>query len=570
MLVLGLSLAWLAGVFLGSVAPYLPIVALLFFAALLASGAVRWRGRRKVLLGCLALCVLTLGFLRYQDHDQRLGQDPLADVRDSGTVRVRGVVVQEPEEDDIAARWVFRVTALQLTDALDWEARAGLIQVYSRWLPRVRYGDELQLEGKLQTPPRFDRFDYREYLARQGVHIVLRYPHARLLGPRQDSSAQAALAGLRRQLADRLRDALPEPQSALAQGVLLSIRSGIPETVKEEFRRTATTHILAISGHNLSVIAGILVGWGTWLFGRRRLGYFLSVLLVIWFYAALVGFVPSVVRAAIMASLVILAGSLGRQSFAPLALTFAAAVMTVADPFLLWDIGFQLSFLAMVGIVSMVPLLQNIAGRLLRSRPPLPGPIVALGRFAGPAVAATSGATLATLPVLALNFQMVPFAALPATLFALPALPFILLPAFATALLGFLSPVLAAIPAAVTWVASSYMLQVVHWWALVPVASIQVPPAHPFWGWGYLGLLAIALWLGYRWRGMPAHEEAVPRRSLGLREWLSGAATRSGWLLSAVVVLVLAANAAAWALALQGGKTSCASESSMSSKETQF
>ena len=542
MLITGFSVAWLLGVCAGSLLSFplpsaflLPVPILLLAAAGLSF--LRGRSQGRVLLPLLALSVAVLGMARFESHAQSLAFDALADLRDAGVVGVRGVVASEPDVGDVTARWAFQVTAVRPRDGQDWEPRGGLVQVYSRWVSEVSYGDELLLEGVLQAPPELERFDYQEYLVRQGIHSIMRYPKIQASGTGKGNKALEVVYALRTRLAASLQRALPEPQSSLAQGILLGMRGGIPEAVKEEFRRTGTTHILAISGHNLSVVAMLLAGSGIWLFGRRHWAYLAGMLLALWGYAVLVGLAPSVMRAAIMTSFVLVGGYAGRQSFAPLALFFAAALMTAFDPYVLWDIGFQLSFLAMAGIIFCVPLVEDAAGRLLQPWLPLPGPLEYPGRFVGTGMAATLGATAATLPVLALNFQYVPLAAIPATLFALPALPGILVGAFATAvlgLLGFLAPVLTLVPAGVTWLMSSYMMQAVHWWAQVPGASLQLPEMGAPWGWAYLALLAIILLAWDRW----------------LRRADTPTATKWARCAQGLVLLLVAANVAVWALVM--------------------
>ncbi|MBI2886660.1 MAG: ComEC/Rec2 family competence protein [Chloroflexi bacterium] len=498
MLLTALCLAWLAGIAVGltSAAPDAAWASLVGLAALLVATT---RSRPRVAGGCLLAVALALGAFRAQAHQQTLAVDPLEGLRGQGVVRLRGLVAREPEVGDVTARWAFQVAAARSPGAQGWQDQAGLVLVYSRWLPPVRYGQELELRGKLEAPPRLDNFAYDEYLARQGIRAVMRYPAVSVLAEDRGNPAVAQALALRGRLAESLQRALPEPQGALAQGILLGLRGAIPRGIEEDFRRTATTHILAISGHNLSVVAGLLAAAGAWLLGRRHRAYFIAMLLALWGYAALTGLAPSVVRAAIMASMVLAAGLAGRQPFAPSALLLAAGVMTLVDPGLLRDIGFQLSFGAMAGILFASPLLAPLGSRLLAERTPAPWVVETLGRYVGPAVAALMGASLTTVPIQAFHFQSVPLMALPATLFALPALPGVLLGAFATAVVGLLAPPLATVPAAVTWAFGSYMLGVVHWWAQAPAASVSTPATPAFLAWAYGVFLAGALWAGHRW-----------------------------------------------------------------------
>ena len=140
-------------------------------------------------------------------------------------------------------------------------------------------------------------------------------------------------------------------QAALAQGMLLGIRSNIPDDLKTAFSITGTTHILAISGLNIGIVAGIMLSFGLLLFGRRHYIYIWLALGVIWVYAVLTGLEAPVVRSVIMASIFLSAELLGRQRNAITALTFAAAVMTACDPQVILTASFQMSFSAMCGLV---------------------------------------------------------------------------------------------------------------------------------------------------------------------------------------------------------------------------
>ena len=161
---------------------------------------------------------------------------------------------------------------------------------------------------------------------------------------------------------------LPEPQASLAQGIVLGIRGNIPQSLNNDFARSGTAHLLAISGINLGIMAGILLSIGIWLFGRRHYLYVWLALGIVWFYAAITGMNPPVVRGAIMASLFLVAELLGRQRSAIVALTLAAAVMVGVSPYILGDASFQLSFLAMAGLIFLSPVFRNLGRRQSRRR----------------------------------------------------------------------------------------------------------------------------------------------------------------------------------------------------------
>ncbi len=497
-----LSLAWVAGVGAGL---WYPAPRALAITALCALPIVFFARRRfsaaTIIYACLI--VVLLGSVRHQTHRATLVDDPFAGVSGQQVVQLAGIVSEAPQVSDTTARWRMDVRAFRTAADQEWQVWSGKLLVYTRWTEPLRYGDEVQVEGKLQAPARFNGFDYAEYLLHQDIHRIVRYPQVAVVASDKGNPVMAALLGVRTKLAVGLQRALPEPQSALSQGILLGIRSSIPKSVADDFQRTATTHILAISGQNLSVVAILLALGGTRLFGRGHWAFLVGLLLAVWTYTVLVGFSPSVVRSAIMASFGFVAAFSGRRMDIVQGLAMSAALMTLIDPLVLLDLGFQLSFLSLTGIVAIVPLLGRLGERF-----PVPEtlhPVVrAVFVYVGVALTATLGATLATLPVQAINFHTVPFTAVPTTLFAIPVLPVILLGSLPVAVVGMVFPPLAAILAAPVWLSSTYMLNVVHWWAQVPGANLTVPRVHPVWGFVYLAALFTLVWAAYRWLERPS------------------------------------------------------------------
>jgi len=149
---------------------------------------------------------------------------------------------------------------------------------------------------------------------------------------------------------------------------VLGIRGNIPSEVQDAFSQTGTAHLLAISGLHLGIVAGLMLAIGIRLFGRRYYFYVWLALITIWLYALLSGMHPPVIRGAIMASIFLTAELLGRQRSAFTALAFAAAVMVVMNPQILFMASFQMSFLAMAGIIAIFPRLQSWSNNILAAR----------------------------------------------------------------------------------------------------------------------------------------------------------------------------------------------------------
>jgi len=278
------------------------------------------------------------------------------------------------------------------------------------------------------------------------------------------------LFGLRNRLAESLNSALPEPQSSLAQALLLGIRSHIPDSLMKAFRDTGTAHILAISGLNVAILGGIVLNSTAWLFGRQRPTYILIAFGITWFYALLTGMQPPVIRSAIMFSLLLAALWLGRPQSALTPLALAAAIMVGISPLVLWDVSFQLSFVAVAGLILLFPAFQRWGRKVMA------GEKEALTSVANPIIdslAVTLAATIATLPLIAYYFGYVSLVALPANFLALLALPGAIILALLIALLGLFAPALSSVIGWVDWLFLSCIIKVVEGFGALPFAKYQ-------------------------------------------------------------------------------------------------
>lgn len=281
-------------------------------------------------------------------------------------------------------KWVFRVmTVVPLEVALvpERESRGPLarlpltgerIIVYAQDTVRPRYGQEYVLTGKLQQPKNNSEFDYISYLAKDEMYTQMSFPdYAVPASPLHLSKGtrfwillNRSMRSIRDTLADSLQQAVPTPESGYLAGILFGLKSDISPALTDAFSRTGTSHIMAISGYNITIIATALAA-GLAFLGRRR-AYILTVVGILAF-TLMVGAGPSVVRAAVMGVLALTAVQWGRQQSSLAAILFAATGMTAYNPlWLRWDVGFQLSFLALIGIIYLEPLLRPFMVRILR------------------------------------------------------------------------------------------------------------------------------------------------------------------------------------------------------------
>jgi competence protein ComEC len=491
-----LSAAWVTGIYLGSkIALPWGIV----FIGFLPLCLIPFLSQYKKHLFLVGFCLFALlcGCIRFQTSLPVINEQHLQFYNDKGTAEIEGMVCTEPETGNTTSTLQLSASEIQIDDTKKEISGKALIRV-----PRYQeyhYGDILKVSGNLETPPQFDDFDYKGYLARQGILSIINYPKIEILDTGKGFKPLAWIYSLRNRLSQSLSLALPEPQASLAQGILLGLRGNIPYSLQEAFSRTGTAHLLAISGLHLSIIIGIFLSAGIWLFDRRYSIYIWLAFLAIWLYALVTGMRPPVVRGAIMGSMFLIAEYLGRQRSASTALAFAAAVMIGIEPQVLWDASFQLSFLAMAGLIFISPYLQAWGRKGITAAVGKEETVASLGNFVADSFAVTLAAILAAWPLIVYYFDVVSFVGLPATFFALLALPGIIITSALVAGAGLLAPFLAQALGWIAWLFLSYFILVVQAFDALPFSSARLSSIHIWQIWIYYAfLVAIMAAINYR------------------------------------------------------------------------
>lgn len=266
---------------------------------------------------------------------------------------------------------------------------AGRILANLPLYPAVEYGDVIELKGIIKDLP---DDGYGRYLAKERLSGTIDFPELKIIDRGQGNFLKAALFSFRNNIISRFQKFLPGPQAAFLSGLTLGERGEFSDSFKESLKRSGTTHLVALSGYNITVLATAVLAIFLNFF-RRRISLILASLAIIGF-VIMTGAEASVVRAGIMGLLVILAQQSGRIYNFRNATALVALVMVLANPkILVFDVGFQLSFLALIGIVYLKPLFFNrIVGQeksFLNWR----------DNFQ-----TTTSAQLAVLPILLLNF----------------------------------------------------------------------------------------------------------------------------------------------------------------------
>lgn len=484
-----LSLAWISGIFFGSLTHLNIWLAIAGLFPLPAVGIFP-KHRKPLFLLAGGIILFIAGNLYFRLHAPDNDAQHLLFYNDQAPVKIEASVIRDPEWSDKTIQLL--VSASIVNETKDVSGRAIIIIPRAAVDYAYAYGDRLSINGQLETPPSFDGFDYGRYLAGQGIYSVMYSPEIKLLDTGGGFKPLALVYQLRNKLSQSLSRTLPEPQASLAQGIILGQRSGIPAEIKIEFNNTGTTHLLAISGVNLTIMAGVLVSLGIALFGRRHQIYAWLAIVSIWLYALLTGFQPPVVRAAIMATVFLVTELLGRQRSAVIALVLSVTLMLSISPRIFFDASFQLSVMAMVGLMFVAPPLQSAGKRAIEGALP-----AEISRFCVPiadSLLVSLGSIIAVWPLIAVYFGIVSWVGPVATLFAATVMPAIIITGSLCAFLGVVWLPLALAAAWFVWLLLSYVLLVIKIADYVPFSQVRnfsLP-----WIFAYyfvLGLVIIAL-----------------------------------------------------------------------------
>jgi len=459
-----LTCAWLLGIYIGSLCvfagPLWPAASIVLLLAALAL-----HRRPHALRPFLFLLALALGGCRFLAAFPRLTPGELAQLNDTGTVVLRGLVVNDPVARDRTADLVLAVRHRQAGQV--WEPASGLALVRVPSFYGYRYGDLIQVSGDLETPSNSGSFSYRAYLARQGIHSLMPYPRISLIVHDQGRRWLSLLCALARRTREVISAILPEPQAALLSGILVGSDEGIPQALMDQFRATGTAHIIAISGFNITLICAALVR----IFSRLLQRYVALVVAVVAIaaYSVLVGAEPPVLRAATMGGLSALALLVGRRDDALTSLFAAALLLTLWQPFLLWEVSAQLSFMASLGLIVYGERLQAGCQSIIHRLTSLET-AMAVTTLLRDALLSTLAATITSLPLMILYFGFVSPLSLLANLLILPLQPAVMYIGATCAMTGLLWLPLGRIVGALGWLPLTYTIRVVE--ALAPAARM--------------------------------------------------------------------------------------------------
>jgi competence protein ComEC len=394
--------------------------------------------------------------------------------------------------------------------------------------PTIEPGMEVTVAGTVRPPPNDD--PYGDFLRRTGVSGTLR---ARSLELRPTPvEPTGILERLRRGAGAALEVAIPEPEAGLASGIVVGLRDRVDRDLAADFTTVGASHIVAISGWNIAIVAASVAALGGGLARRRRAVLTATAIIV---YVAFAGASASVVRAAVMAGVVLVARETGRAGRAAAALGWAAAMLLLLDPHLVSDAGFQLSSLATAGILAWATPLGGWLSAAARGR--LPGWLTECLAVSLAAQAATLPVVLVTFGRLAIISPIVNLAVVPLVAPAMAASAVALLGGVATMLGG--PAILATLLGLPAWFLLSVMVGLVQATAGLPFASATLEPPWNVAGGIMAAALPAVVLAARRWGWIRRATPASPAAPVGPASFRRTASPRRGPARIAVAALAM-------------------------------
>ncbi len=403
---------------------------------------------RAVILLTLFIFSFGLGILRYEIKEIRSEENNLS-AQLGEKVTLTGVIIDEPKVRD---------ETVQLTIT-------GHILVSTGLFPEFKYGDLIEVQGKLEKPENFEtengqEFDYVNYLAKDDIYYQISFAQAKIISENNGSFIRSKLFAFKNAFLSKINLLIKEPESALLGGLILGAKNSLGQEWQDNFRLAGVSHIVALSGYNITIVAlGIMFLLSflprIWAMSFGAVGIF--------FFAIMTGGSATVLRASIMALLVLLAKGTGRKYDISRALLLAGVFMLIQNPkILVFDLSFQLSFLATLALILISPLIENKVTFITEKH------------HLREVVTATIATQIFVLPFILYKMGTLSIFALPANILILPLIPTIMLFGFITGLLGFISVALALPVAFFTSLLLSYMLKVIYLFSHLPLSAVSL------------------------------------------------------------------------------------------------
>jgi competence protein ComEC len=401
-------------------------------------------------------------------------------------IEFRGYIDSESRPQGQSQQYVFKVKYIIFPKYVI--ATDEKILVTDTISPARSYGEDLIIVGKPQMPSGINSAGYANYLKTQDVVGTIAFPKIS-----KDTKSRVSfregiairiyerIYSVKKSFESAISKSLPEPNASFVNGILLGSRQSIPDDLKNDFNKTSTTHILAISGYNIAIVSTYLLALLV-IFIRRRWAFWIAVFGIVVF-TILTGASASVVRAAIMGILLSFANGYGRLYDQKISISLAALIMILLNPFVLTlDIGFQFSFLSVLGIAYLYPILKEKFSKIK-------GP-----EMIKETLLMTLSAQIYVLPLAIYYFNNFSLVSLPVNVLILPFVPFAMALGFLIGISGIFLPLLGKLIGLFAWALTAYQIWIVKFFASLKYSNLIIVPNL----WAIIGvyliIIGITIW----------------------------------------------------------------------------
>jgi len=445
-LFLFLCVAFLIGVGASSFLPIFNYFLYLFVAIFISLFIVR--KKTKFIVFFLCLMVFVFGVWRYQSFKLKTENNQLVEYVNQ-EVSFIGIVGERPEPGQSTTKLEVNIKDLN-----------SKVLITTWKYPEYCYGDRLKIKGVLESPTPFNGFDYKSYLAKDGIYAIMYQPQIELIEKNRGSFIKEKLIFFKEKLKNSINLIMPAPQSGLLEALFFGDEENIPKEWIDKFNNTGTRHITAVSGMNITIISVLVLNLFLFLGFWRKQAFYFSIIFII-FYVSIIGAPSSGVRAGIMGILFLLAQYFGRDSDGSRIIILSAVMMLLFNPLLLTlDVGFQLSFLAILGLVYLQPIFSDWLEKV---------PNVLEMRYT---LSATLAAQCFTLPILIYNFGRISLISPLVNLFIVPLITMVTILGFILSFIGLISTFLGIAFSFPVWLILTYIFKIVDIFSNISFANI--------------------------------------------------------------------------------------------------
>ena len=428
---------------------------------------VFWKHKKVAVISFYVLFFI-FGAWRYQSFKLKTENNQLVEYINQ-EVSFVGVINERPEPGQSTTKIEVKIENL--------DSRA----LVTTWkYPEYHYGDKLKVQGRLEEPAFFNDFDYKTYLAKDGIYAVMYQPQIELVEKNCGNFIKEKLLFFKEKLKNSINLIMPAPQSGLLEALFFGDEENIPKEWIDKFNVTGTRHITAVSGMNITIISVLVLNLFLMLGFWRKQAFYFSVVFIV-FYVSIIGAPSSGVRAGVMGILFLIAQYFGRYSDGVRMIVFSATLMLLFNPLLLiLDVGFQLSFLAILGLVYLQPIFSDWLAKI---------PNVFEMRYT---LSATLAAQCFTLPILIYNFGRISLISPLVNLFIVPLITVVTILGFLLAFIGLISIPLGIVFSFPVWLILTYILKIVGVFSKISFTNIILENTSFAWviiSYVFLGLL---------------------------------------------------------------------------------